>query len=208
MRVSHDRTLIANYNAYLKREMAMIDKSLSPGRKVSQMHWGGGTPSYLTPDEIADVGAFIRETFGFAEDIEASVEIDPRGLTPEHVRAFANAGFNRMSMGVQDFNLDVQRAINRVQSEQMSRDAVNWARSEGFTSVNLDLIYGLPHQTVESFAETVEKVIDISPDRIAVFNYAHVPWLKKHQELIKPEHLPSPDDRLLILQRTIERQPT
>jgi oxygen-independent coproporphyrinogen III oxidase len=205
MRVSHDRTLIANYNEYLKREIAMIADRLSPNRKLSQMHWGGGTPSYLTPQEIADIGAFIRGRFDFHDDIEASVEIDPRGLTSEHVSAFRLAGFNRMSMGVQDFNLEVQKAINRVQSEEMSRQAVDWAREAGFGSINLDLIYGLPHQTVESFADTVERVIDISPDRIAVFNYAHVPWLKKHQNLINSEMLPSADDRLLILQQTIEK---
>jgi oxygen-independent coproporphyrinogen III oxidase len=205
MRVTHDRTLIANYNEYLKREIAMIADRLSPNRKLSQMHWGGGTPSYLTPQEIADIGGFVRGRFDFHDDVEASVEIDPRGLTSEHVGAFRLAGFNRMSMGVQDFNLDVQKAINRVQSEEMSRQTVDWAREAGFGSINLDLIYGLPHQTVESFADTVERVIDISPDRIAVFNYAHVPWLKKHQNLIKSEMLPSADDRLLILQQTIEK---
>ena len=205
MRVSHDRALIANYNEYLKREIAMIAGRLSPNRKLSQMHWGGGTPSYLTPAEITDIGSFIQSRFEFHDDIEASVEIDPRGLTAEHVDAFHSAGFNRMSMGVQDFNIDVQKAINRVQSEEMSRQAVDWARGAGFGSINLDLIYGLPHQTVESFADTVDRVIDISPDRIAVFNYAHVPWLKKHQNLIKSELLPAADDRLLILQQTIEK---
>jgi oxygen-independent coproporphyrinogen III oxidase len=205
MRVSRDRELIAKYNEYLKREIAMIGRRISPSRKISQMHWGGGTPSYLTPSEIKDVGSFICEQFEFQDDIEASVEIDPRGLTAEHVEAFRSAGFNRMSMGVQDFNLDVQTAINRVQSEAISRQAVDWAREAGFGSINLDLIYGLPHQSVESFADTVERVIDISPDRIAVFNYAHVPWLKRHQHLINGDLLPSADERLLILQRTIER---
>ena len=205
MRVSHDRSLIATYNEYLKREIAMIADRISPNRRLSQMHFGGGTPSYLTPSEIADVGAFIRETFEFADDIEASVEIDPRGLTAEHVAAFRSSGFNRISMGVQDFELSVQKAINRVQSEAISRQAVEWARESGFESVNLDLIYGLPHQTLETFSTTVDKVIDISPDRIAVFNYAHVPWLKKHQNLIKEEDLPAVDDRLLILQMTIDK---
>jgi oxygen-independent coproporphyrinogen III oxidase len=205
MRVSHDRSLIKKYNEYLKREIAMIAARISPSRKLSQMHWGGGTPSYLTPAEIADVGAFIKERFELAHNIEASVEIDPRGLTEEHIVAFRGSGFNRISMGVQDFELSVQEAINRVQSEAISRQAVYWARQAGFESVNLDLIYGLPHQTLDSFAVTVDKVIDISPDRIAVFNYAHVPWLKKHQNLIKTEDLPSADDRLQILQMTIDR---
>ncbi len=205
MRVSHDRSLIAAYNEYLKREIDMLSERVSPNRKLSQMHWGGGTPSYLTPTEIADVGAFIKDKFEFTDDIEASVEIDPRGLTDEHIAAFRSAGFNRISMGVQDFVLKVQEAINRVQSETISRQAVTWAREAGFESINLDLIYGLPHQTLESFAVTVDKVIDISPDRIAVFNYAHVPWLKKHQNLIKTEDLPTVDDRLLILQTTIDK---
>lgn len=205
MRVSHDRSLMARYNEYLKREIAMIAKRLAPERKVSQMHWGGGTPSYLTPSEIADVGTAIGNELQLADDIEASVEIDPRGLTDEHIAAFRSAGFNRVSMGVQDFDIDVQKAINRVQSEAISRRAVTWAREAGFVSVNLDLIYGLPHQSTASFAAAVDKVIDISPERIAVFNYAHVPWLKKHQNLIRAEDLPSPDDRLLILQMTIDK---
>ncbi len=205
MRVSQDRQLITTYNDYLKREISMIAKRISPTRKLSQMHFGGGTPSYLTPSEIMDVGSFIKQTFEFADDIEASVEIDPRGLTAEHIAAFRSSGFNRISMGVQDFEPMVQKAINRIQSEEISRSAVDWARETGFESVNLDLIYGLPHQTIETFVETVEKVIDISPDRIAVFNYAHVPWLKKHQNLIKAEDLPSADDRLLILQMTIDK---
>lgn len=208
MRVSHDRGLIATYNEYLKREIAMIARRISPNRKLSQMHFGGGTPSYLTPSEIKDVGAFIKDNFEFADDIEASVEIDPRGLTAEHIEAFRSSGFNRISMGVQDFELTVQIAINRVQSETISRQAVTWAREAGFESINLDLIYGLPHQTIETFARTVDKLIDILPDRIAVFNYAHVPWLKKHQNLIKAEDLPSADERLMILQMTIDKLTT
>jgi oxygen-independent coproporphyrinogen III oxidase len=205
MKVSSDRGLIATYNEYLKREIAMIAKSISPNRKLSQMHFGGGTPSYLTPSEIKDVGSFIKNNFDFADDIEASVEIDPRGLTAEHIEAFRLAGFNRISMGVQDFELSVQEAINRVQSEEISRQAVTWAREADFESVNLDLIYGLPHQTIETFETTVDKVIDISPDRLAVFNYAHVPWLKKHQNLINADDLPAADARLLILQMTIDK---
>ncbi len=137
--------------------------------------------------------------------MEASVEIDPRGLTREHLEAFREIGFNRTSFGVQDFNSQVQEAINRVQGEDITRQTVIWARELGYKSVNIDLIYGLPHQTLENFADSVEKVIDISPDRIAVFNYAHVPWLKKHQNVIQTEDLPSPDERLQILRMTIEK---
>ena len=169
------------------------------------MHWGGGTPSYLDPEEILEIGKFIKDRFEFDEKIEAGVEIDPRGLTLDHMAAFREVGFNRTSFGIQDFNPQVQEAINRVQSEEMTRETVTWARELGFHSVNLDLIYGLPHQTIESFAETVDKIIDISPDRLAVFNYAHVPWLKKHQSVIPADALPAPDTRLAILQMTIEK---
>lgn len=205
MRVTHDRALIKEYIGYLKKEIDLIRPLISNDRKVAQMHWGGGTPSYLYPDEIRDIGGFIRERFEFEPDIEASVEIDPRGLTREHMLAFSEIGFNRTSFGVQDFNLDVQKAINRVQPESITRQTVSWARELGFQSVNLDLIYGLPHQTVATFSDTVDKIIDISPDRIAVFNYAHVPWLKKHQNVIPTESIPWADERLAILQMSIEK---
>ena len=205
MSVTHDRSLIRQYDEYLKKEIDLLRPMISNDRKVLQMHWGGGTPSYLYPDEIREVGGFIRANFDFDEDIEASVEIDPRGLTRAHMEAFREIGFNRTSFGVQDFNPQVQEAINRVQSEEITRQTVAWANELGFQSVNLDLIYGLPFQTVNSFAATVEKVIDISPNRIAVFNYAHVPWLKKHQNIIPAETLPSADERLAILEMTIEK---
>lgn len=205
MLVTRDRSAIEKYNEYLKREIERLAPLISTERLVEQMHFGGGTPSYLTPDEIADIGNFIKSKFNFSKDLEASVEIDPRNLTREHLEAFREIGFNRTSFGVQDFNLQVQEAINRVQSEEITRQTVTWARELGYNSVNLDLIYGLPYQTIESFAETVEKVVDISPERIAVFNYAHVPWLKKHQSVMPSEAMPSPDERLQILKMTIEK---
>ena len=205
MMVSRDRTLIREYNERLKKEIETLAPLISQNRKVSQMHWGGGTPSYLTPDEILDIGEFIKSKFNFADDIEASVEIDPRGLTRAHVEAFREIGFNRTSLGVQDFNPQVQETINRIQPEDITRQTIEWARELNFGSINLDLIYGLPFQTLESFRQTVEKVIDISPDRIAVFNYAHVPWLKKHQNIFKTETMPTPDERLVILKQTIEQ---
>jgi len=205
MMVTQNRQMIREYNDYLKKEIELLLPLISKNRKTEQMHWGGGTPSYLYPEEIRDIGNYIKSKFDFADDIEASVEIDPRGLTREHLEAFREIGFNRTSFGVQDFNLQVQEAINRVQSEEITRQTVLWARELGFESINLDLIYGLPYQTLESFALTVEKIIDISPNRIAVFNYAHVPWLKKHQNVIPSEALPSPDERLSILKMTIEK---
>ncbi len=205
MMVTQKREHIEEYNLYLKKEIDMIVPLMSKDRKVEQMHWGGGTPTYLSPDEIRDIGTYIKDRFDFSDDIEASVEIDPRGLTKDHLQALRDVGFNRTSFGVQDFNLKVQEAVNRVQSEELTTQTINWARELGFQSVNLDLIYGLPHQTLESFTETVERVAALSPDRIAVFNYAHVPWLKKHQVLIKAEDLPSADERLQILKMTIEK---
>ncbi len=205
MLVTQDRRAIREYNDFLKREIEHLAPRISKNRTVEQLHFGGGTPSYLTPDEIADIGAFIKSKFVFADDLEASVEIDPRGLTKEHLEAFRAIGFNRTSFGVQDFNLEVQEAINRVQGEDITRQTVVWARELGYKSVNIDLIYGLPHQTLPNFSDSVEKVIDISPDRIAVFNYAHVPWLKKHQNIIKTEALPGADERLQILRMTIEK---
>jgi oxygen-independent coproporphyrinogen-3 oxidase len=205
MRVTHDRKLISQYNDYLKREIDIIAPLVSRQRKVVQMHWGGGTPSYLLPEEIREIGDYIKERFTFDADIEASVEIDPRNMVRDHIEAFAEAGFNRTSFGVQDFNLQVQQAVNRVQSEEITRQVVVWAREFGFQSINLDLIYGLPYQTLDTFAETVDKVIDISPERIAVFNYAHVPWLKKHQAVMNQDAMPSPDQRLAILKMTSEK---
>ncbi len=205
MLITHSRDQIREYNEYLKREIAMIAPMVSRSRKVIQLHWGGGTPSYLSPDEIHEVGSYIRERFQFDGDIEAGVEIDPRGLTFEHMKALRDVGFNRISMGVQDFDIRVQEAVNRVQPESITRDAVNWSRELGFHSINLDLIYGLPFQTLSSFEKTVDTVMDIAPDRIAVFNYAHVPWLKPHQKLIHPEDLPATELKLEIFKMTTEK---
>ncbi|HEY6953135.1 MAG TPA: oxygen-independent coproporphyrinogen III oxidase, partial [Bacteroidota bacterium] len=205
MLITHSREQIREYNEYLLREVDLIAPRVSKRRKVIQLHWGGGTPSYLTPEEIKQVGSHIRDHFTYDPDLEAGVEIDPRGLTYEHMKALRDIGFNRISMGVQDFDIRVQEAVNRVQPESITRDAVNWSRDLGFHSINLDLIYGLPHQTLASFEKTVDTVINISPDRIAVFNYAHVPWLKPHQKLIHGEDLPATDLKLEIFKMTTEK---
>ena len=205
MKVTHDMSQITAYNQYLKKEIARIAPLISPSRKVAQLHWGGGTPSYLTAEDIRDLGDFLRSMFTYAADIEAGVEIDPRGLTKDRMEAFRESGFNRVSMGVQDFNPDVQRAVNRIQSEEITRDAVEWSRGLGFQSINIDLIYGLPYQTVDQFAGTVDRVIALSPDRLAVFNYAHVPWLKPHQKVLDDMSLPSPEEKLEIFGMTLEK---
>jgi oxygen-independent coproporphyrinogen III oxidase len=205
MMVTHNRERINEYIQYLKKEIDLISPHISKNRKVAQIHWGGGSPTYLDPDEIIEIGFYIRKNFQFAEDVEASVEIDPRGLTRAHLQALRDCGFNRVSIGVQDFDSKVQKAVNRIQPEQITRDAIEWSRELGFNSINIDMIYGLPHQTIESFERSIDKVIEISPDRIAVFNYAHVPWLKPHQKLIRQEDLPSPQAKLKMFARTIEK---
>ncbi len=204
MIISNNRSRIGNYVEYLKKEILLLKNHLSDERLVTQLHWGGGTPTHLSPDEITELLSYINSNFNISQDIEASCEIDPRELTFEHLKALREGGFNRISMGVQDFTHEVQIAVNRIQSEEITRQAVEWVRELKFESINLDLMYGLPHQTLETFSETLEKIIDISPNRIAVFNYAHVPWMKKHMELIREEDLPTPDVKLQILKYTIE----
>lgn len=200
---NHDR--MKEYIKYLKNEIDLLRQFINPERKVAQLHWGGGTPTSLNPDEINSLISYINQSFEFKDDAECGCEIDPRGLTKEHLIALREGGFNRISMGVQDFNEKVQKYVNRIQPEEMTRQVVEWVRELGFQSVNLDLMYGLPFQTISTFEETLDKILEISPDRIAVFNYAHVPWMKKHQALIHPEDLPSPQEKLNILKLSIEK---
>lgn len=200
---NHDR--MNEYIKYLKNEIDLLRQFINPERRVAQLHWGGGTPTSLNPEEINSLISYINQSFEFKDDAECGCEIDPRGLTKEHLIALREGGFNRISMGVQDFNEKVQKYVNRIQPEEMTRQVVEWVRELGFKSINLDLMYGLPFQTLKSFEETLDKIIDISPDRIAVFNYAHIPWMKKHQALIHPEDLPSPQEKLNILKLTIEK---
>jgi oxygen-independent coproporphyrinogen-3 oxidase len=203
--ITHNRNRIDEYVDYLRREMALVSRMQKNGRRVAQLHWGGGTPTYLSPQQITRLTDAIHDHFELAADAEVSVEIDPRGLTREHLAALRQGGFNRASLGVQDFNPAVQQAVNRVQSYEETRWAVDTLRELGFNSINLDLIYGLPFQTEDSFAHTLDLIIGMNPDRLAVFNYAHVPWMKKHQRVIKPETLPQPEEKLRILKRTIEK---
>jgi oxygen-independent coproporphyrinogen III oxidase len=204
MLVTRNRTRIAEYLDYLKREIHAIAPLIGPRRRVVQVHWGGGTPTHLSPDEIREIGEEINSSFNIDPGCERSVELDPREMGREHLEALRSVGFNRMSMGVQDFTPRVQEAINRIQPEELTRRIYDWARELGFTSINLDLIYGLPYQTVASFEKTVATIVDFAPDRVAVFNYAHVPWLKPHQKLIPTEFLPTPDQKLALLKMTIE----
>lgn len=206
MIVTHNRDRISNYIKYLKKEIDLITALVSTeDRKVVQLHWGGGTPTHLNPDEITDLAAYIHNRFTCGHAMEAGCEIDPRELTKNHLEALRESGFNRISMGVQDFNEKVQKSVNRVQPEDMTRQVIEWIRNLGFKSINLDLIYGLPFQTIKTFEETVDTIIDISPDRIALFNFAHIPWMKKHQKLIQVEDLPVAEEKLHILKMATEK---
>ena len=192
----------AKYLGYLDREIAFMAGMLNPGRKVAQLHFGGGTPTFLKPDEIRRLGQLIRSHFTYARDIEAGVEIDPRRVVRDHITALRESGFNRVSLGVQDFNPAVQKAVHRIQSKEETERTIEWLREDGFISLNIDLIYGLPHQTVGSFEQTLDDVLKLKPDRFAVFNYAHVPWLKPAQNILKT--LPTPEVKLEMLKHTIE----
>ena len=172
---------------------------------VRQLHWGGGTPTFLSVREMGELMGILRRRFGFAPDAECSIEVDPRSVTADDIAALAWLGFNRMSVGVQDFDPDVQRAVNRIQSEEETVRVLDAARKSGFRSVNLDLIYGLPRQTVAGFAATLDKVIVAAPDRIALYSYAHVPHLFKPQRRIEESELPSARAKLDILELAVGR---
>jgi oxygen-independent coproporphyrinogen-3 oxidase len=193
------------YVEALGREVAKMAPMLNKNRKAVQLHFGGGSPTFLRPDEIRRLGEIIHRHFTFSPDIEASVEVDPRRLTREHMVALREIGFNRASMGVQDFNPKVQEAIHRIQPREMTQQAMDWMRELGYGSINLDLIYGLPFQTPESFNETLDTVLQMKPDRLAVFSYAHVPWIKPSQKILETKILPSPESKLEVLKLVIER---
>ncbi len=204
MMVTHDRAKVEQYLDYLEKEMRLVAQLLAPGRKVAQLHWGGGTPTHLTPAQIRRLGDMLHHYFTFRGDAEMGVEIDPRELTYDHMTALRAVGFNRCSMGVQDFQPEVQVAINRIQPEAITRQAINWARDLGFLSINVDLMYGLPHQTRNTFAATLDTVLTLAPDRLAVFNYAHLPQIFKHQRMIQDDWLPTAAEKLALLKLGIE----
>ena len=193
------------YLNYVGKEVAQLSTVMNPRRKVVQLHWGGGSPTFLSPDEIRRLGDIIHRHFTFAGDYEAGVEIDPRRLTREHIAALREVGFNRASLGVQDFDPVVQEAVHRIQPREMTEQVLGWVRELGFSSVNFDLIYGLPHQTVESFNRTLDIVLSLQPDRLAVFSYAHVPWVKPAQKILEQKILPPAEVKLQLLKNVIER---
>jgi oxygen-independent coproporphyrinogen III oxidase len=205
--VTKDRTQSAPYLQRLHREVELQAALFDSSRVVEQLHWGGGTPTFLSHEEMRELMAVTRRHFRLAGDDlgEFSIELDPREAQGDTVRLLRELGFNRVSLGVQDFDPRVQQAVNRLQSEEATFYVMDAARREGFRSISLDLIYGLPFQSVASFARTLEKIMVAAPDRLSVFNYAHLPELFKPQRRIHVEDLPRPEEKLDILQLTIER---
>jgi oxygen-independent coproporphyrinogen III oxidase len=203
VKISRKKQVSEPYLQALQLELDKLAPHIAKTRAISQMHWGGGTPTYLEPEQIERLVAMIRQRIPFAPGAEISIEVDPRVTTDEHVLALRRAGFNRLSMGIQDFNPEVQKAVNRVQSFEKTQHLVEFARAQGFESINMDLMYGLPYQTVDSFTQTLEQVHSLSPDRLALFHYAHVPWLKPAQKLLKEETLPDSDAKLAIFELAI-----
>lgn len=193
------------YIAYLKKELQLLKNSLACNREVKQFHFGGGTPTFFNAQQLEEIISSIKEVFSnFSADGEFSCEIDPRFFTQEQMQVLKKHHFNRLSFGVQDFDSKVQEAIHRIQSFELVKNAILLAREYGICSINFDLIYGLPYQNTESFRNTLEKVLSLNPDRLAIFNYAHVPWIKKTMRKIDESTLPSPKEKLRIFQGAIE----
>ncbi|HPI94609.1 MAG TPA: oxygen-independent coproporphyrinogen III oxidase [Gammaproteobacteria bacterium] len=195
------------YLDYLEKEMAMVSALYDKDRVVEQMHFGGGTPTFLTDSQFERMWELIKTYFPIinTEKRDYSIEIDPRSVTRESMQKLAGYGFNRFSLGVQDVNPKVQKAVNRIQPTEMTAEIIQACRDVNALSVSVDLIYGLPFQTLESFAQTVDAVIEMSPDRLSVFNYAHLPHLFSPQKRINEEDLPPAEEKLAILQMTIEK---
>lgn len=186
---------IAIYLESLKKEIAAVGALVSRDAAVTAVHFGGGSPTMVRPDDLIDLMAALRSAFRFADDVEISVEMDPNDLDEPRYDALAAIGMTRASLGVQDFHPEVQKAINRIQTFEQTKSVVEAVRARGVHSVNCDILYGLPHQTETTVAETVKDILSLAPDRIALFGYAHVPWMKKHQTMIKEEVLPGLEER-------------
>ena len=198
--ITRRRDSAGEYLDDLVREMALTARQIDAMRLVSQIHLGGGTPTFFPPEELRRLGGLLRQYFpNYAPDLEFGVEVDPRRLSREHVLALRESGANRASLGVQDTNPRVQLAVHRIQPQAVNEQAVRWLRETGFESINVDLIYGLPLQTPESFARTIDDVLSLQPDRLSVFSYAHVPWIKPAQRIFDDrQQLPGPEEKLAM----------
>lgn len=205
--ITKNRAHAEPYLKNLHQEIAMQGALFDNNRVVEQLHWGGGTPTFISHQQMRDLMRVTRQFFNLADDqtSQFSIEVDPREADTDTIAVLREIGFNRLSLGLQDFNPQVQKAVNRIQTEEQTFTVLDAARREGFRSISLDLIYGLPHQSVDSFNETLDKVIDASPDRLSVFNYAHMPERFKTQRQIKDTDLPDAQTKLDILQSTINK---
>jgi oxygen-independent coproporphyrinogen-3 oxidase len=203
--ITRDHGRSAKYLRYLGKELHLLSGHLQGSRQITQLHWGGGTPTFLSRNEMGELMDLLRSHFDFAADGEYAIEIDPRTVDADAIRFLAGLGFNRMSLGVQDYDPDVQRAIHRVQPAALVRDALSAARDNGFQSVNFDLIYGLPKQTLEGFSRTLDEVIAERPDRIALYSYAHLPSRFKAQRRIGDHALPDADTKLRLQLLAVRR---
>jgi oxygen-independent coproporphyrinogen-3 oxidase len=201
---THDRSRADAYLDVLEKEVALVAARLPTRRTVSQLHWGGGTPTFLDEKQLTRCHAIIARHFQFQKDAELAVEIDPAITTKSQIDLLGSLGFNRISMGVQDFDPKVQETVARIQGEKETADLVEAARAAGFGGVNLDLIYGLPYQTPETWADTLQRIVNIHPDRLAVFGFAYVPWSKPHQKLLPQEALPKPEQRVQLFLQAVD----
>lgn len=204
--ITNNRAHSGPYLANLFQEIRMQGELFNKDRQVDQLHWGGGTPTFINHDQMRQLMEVTRQHFTLHDDDSGdySIEIDPREVQDETVSILRDIGFNRMSIGVQDFEPEVQKAVNRIQTPEQTCNVMEAARKAGFRSINLDLIYGLPKQTIESFHKTLELIVKYQPDRLAVYHYAHLPHLFKTQKQINEEELPGPDEKLEIMQDTIQ----
>ena len=203
--ITKDHGRSAKYIKYVGREIDIVGGLVEGAPRVEQLHWGGGTPTFLARDEMTTLMGMLRGGFNVSPDAEISIEVDPRKVDTPTIEFLGRLGFNRISVGIQDFDPEVQKAVNRIQSEAETRLVIDAARANGFVSVNADLIYGLPKQSVAGFSATLDKVIDAAPDRIALYSYAHVPHLFKPQRRIEESALPTPETKLAILALAIEK---
>ncbi len=194
--ISHRKESVDPYLNYLFKEIDLLKNYIKSSKKIDQFHIGGGTPNFMSHKHLSMLMDKIRESFNFTEKAEISMELDPRHLSKEDLKFYKELGFNRLSIGVQEFNREVQEAINRVQPKEMIREVVEWVRENNFESLNIDIMYGLPKQKLSDFKNTVEEVINLSPDRVALFNFAYVPWLKPLQRKLNQEELPPAKEKL------------
>ena len=203
--ITKKREVAARYLGYLHRELGLLASRLEGRRRVAQYHWGGGTPTYLSPAQMEELHGVVARHFDVEPDAEAAIEVDPRVTTFEQIDVLRGLGFNRLSLGVQDFTPAVQEAVNRVQGEAETRALFDHARAAGFESINVDLIYGLPLQTLPSFSRTVDTVVAMRPDRVAAYSFAHVPWIRGNQKALHEEDLPAPELKLGLFVAARER---